>query len=60
MSGDWQTWVALGVVAVTAIAFVVRAVRRHRASKNGCANASDCGCTSSKFGESLRAQRSRK
>jgi len=50
MSGDWQTWAALGVVAITVVAFVVRAVRRRRAAKNGCANAADCGCGGSKLG----------
>ena len=54
MSSNWQTWVALGIVAVTVVAFIIRAVRRHRASKHGCVNAADCGCSGSKLGESLK------
>lgn len=51
MSSDWQTWAALGVVAITVIAFVVRAIRKRRAaSKGGCASGGDCGCTASKIG----------
>jgi hypothetical protein len=50
MSDSWQTWAALGVVAITVIAFIVRAVRRRRAAKSGCASAADCGCASAKLG----------
>jgi len=50
MSSDWQTWAALGVVAITVLAFVVRAIRRRRKAASGCASAADCGCTSSKLG----------
>jgi len=50
MSGDWQTWTALGIVALTAVLFVVRAVRRRRASKSGCPSAADCGCSGAKIG----------
>jgi hypothetical protein len=54
MSGEWQTWAALGVVAITAVAFVVRAVLRRRAAKKGCANAADCGCGGAKLGNARR------
>ena len=57
MNPDWQTWVALGIVATAVVALIVRAVRRHNASKHGCANAADCGCAGAKLGASLREGR---
>lgn len=60
MNGGWQTWVALGVVAVTIVAFIVRAVRRQRASRRGCVNAADCGCGDSRLSGSFRAQHGHK
>jgi hypothetical protein len=50
VSNDWQTWAALGVVAITVVAFVVRSVRKRRAAASGCASAGDCGCSGSKIG----------
>ena len=60
MNSNWQTWAALGIVAITVVGFIVRAVRRHHASKNGCPNAVDCGCAGAKLGESFRAQHGHK
>jgi hypothetical protein len=50
MSGDWQTWAALGVVVITAVLFVVRAIRKRRKAASGCASAGDCGCSGVKLG----------
>lgn len=50
MNAEWQTVAALGVVLITIVGFVVRAVRRHRAAKTGCANAAECGCSGAKLG----------
>lgn len=38
MNPDWQTWAALGVVALTAAAFLARALRKKKVG--GC---STCG-----------------
>jgi hypothetical protein len=35
MNGDWQTWSAAGVVIMTAIVFVIRAMKRKKRS-SGC------------------------
>jgi hypothetical protein len=43
MSNDWQTWTALGVVAVTAVLYVRYVLRRNKRSGSG-ACASDCAC----------------
>lgn len=42
MNDDWQTWAALAVVLVTAIAFAVRAIRRRRRGAIGCGGGCDC------------------
>lgn len=39
---DWQSWTALTVVAITALLFVRRALKRRR-SGGGCGGG--CGCT---------------
>jgi len=41
---DWQTWTALGVVAVTFITFVFRSLRRKKAGSCG----HGCGCDATK------------
>lgn len=51
MSGDWQTWAALGVVAITVVLFVVRAVRKRRKAAAGCVNSADCGCGGARPGK---------
>jgi len=50
MSAGWQTWAALGVVAITAVLFVVRAIRKRRKAASGCPSAADCGCGGAKLG----------
>lgn len=49
MSDNWQTLAALGVVAITAILFIVRAVRKKRSSSTGCGSGGDCGAAAKKF-----------
>lgn len=42
MDANWQTWVALGIVAVTAVLLVRTAwKRRHRHEGCGCAGAAN-------------------
>jgi hypothetical protein len=42
MTDDWQSWAALAVVTVTALAFGVRALRRRRRGSVGCGGGCDC------------------
>ncbi len=49
MISNWQTWAALGVVAITAVLFVVRALRKRRSPTTGCGSGGDCGAGGSRF-----------
>jgi hypothetical protein len=42
MNGDWQTFAAAAVVALTALVFLLRFVRRSRSS-GGCGG--NCSCS---------------
>jgi hypothetical protein len=44
MYSDWQTWLTLGIIILTATIFVCRAINKHRKKNEGCGN--DCGCPS--------------
>ena len=44
MTNDWQTWTALGVVAITAVFYVRYLVRRKSKRGSGGSCDSDCGC----------------
>ncbi len=38
---DWQTYTALGIVAITLVVFLVRLTRPKK--KRGCGHGCDCG-----------------
>jgi hypothetical protein len=40
MNGDWQSWVTLGVVVLTALVFAVRSMSKKKGG--GCG--AGCGC----------------
>jgi hypothetical protein len=48
MNNDWQTWAALGIVALPLALLVRRAFRRHRSHH-------DCGCAGVDAGRELRS-----
>ena len=48
MNNDWQTWTALGVVALTAVLYVRYLMRRKKNRGSGGSCDSDCGCDEKK------------
>jgi hypothetical protein len=44
MNGDWQSWVTLGVVGLTALVFAVRSMHK----KKGGSCGAGCGCDNPK------------
>jgi len=44
MSSDWQSWITLGIILLTAAIFIGRAIAKRRKKEGGCG--SSCACPS--------------
>jgi len=44
MNSDWQTWITLGIIILTATIFIWRVIVKRQNKIDGCGN--DCGCPS--------------
>ncbi|NOX98807.1 MAG: FeoB-associated Cys-rich membrane protein [Verrucomicrobia bacterium] len=44
MSSDWQSWITLGIIILTATIFIRKAIIKRRKKDAGCGH--DCGCPS--------------
>ncbi|MBC8010688.1 MAG: hypothetical protein H7067_11400 [Burkholderiales bacterium] len=56
MINDWQTPLALAVVAIAAASLIIPAWRKHRRAATGACGSSDEGCGCSAIKKNLRAK----
>ncbi|MCF6312819.1 MAG: FeoB-associated Cys-rich membrane protein [Verrucomicrobiales bacterium] len=54
MASNWQSWITLAIIAITAIAFIGLAIAKRRKKSDSSACGSNCGCPSSTISKDLK------